>query len=161
MRYYIKQQVFSWRDRFTVKNEQGNDVYFVEGELFSWGKQLDVTDTAGNSVLYIKQNIWNWLPNYTLSMHGQEVATIKKEFTFLKPRYTILGPDWEVEGNFWEHDYQIYENGSLVANITKEWFTWGDSYELNIQDNSNALLALGVIITIDCVIASEAASNSQ
>ena len=37
MKLYIKQKVFSWADRFTVKDSSGNDRYFVEGELFSWG----------------------------------------------------------------------------------------------------------------------------
>ncbi|MGP6146743.1 LURP-one-related/scramblase family protein [Jeotgalibaca sp. A122] len=161
MKYYIKQQVFSWRDRFTVKDEKGKDVYFVEGELFSWGKKIDVADASGNVVLHIKQNLWNWLPNYTLFMHGHEVATVKKELSFLKPRYSIFGPDWEVEGNIWEHDYQIWENDALVATITKEWFTWGDSYELDIEDDSNMLLALGIIITIDCVIATQQAASSS
>lgn len=37
MRLYMKQRVFSLRDRFTVKDETGCDRYFIEGELFSWG----------------------------------------------------------------------------------------------------------------------------
>lgn len=161
MRYYIKQKVFSWRDRFTIKDSNGQDVYFVESELFSWGKKLYVTDRNGNEVLYIQQNVWNWLPNYSLFMHDQEVATVKKEFTFLRPRYSILGMDWRVEGSVWAHDYEILDDDGLVASISKEWFTWGDSYELDIQDESNALIALGVILIIDCVMAAEAASSSS
>lgn len=161
MKYYMKQKVFSWRDRFTIKDERGQDVFFVEGELFSWGKKLNILDVDGIPVLYIQQNIWNWLPNFTLFMHGQEVATVKKEFTFLKPRYSIHGPDWEVEGNFWEHDYQIWENGTLIATISKEWFTWGDSYELDIEDDAHSMLALGIIVTIDCVIAAQNAAASS
>jgi uncharacterized protein YxjI len=44
MKLYIKQKVFSWADRFTVKDENGADRYFVEGEMFSWGKKLHVYD---------------------------------------------------------------------------------------------------------------------
>ena len=158
MKFYMKQKVFSWRDRFTIKDEHGRDVYFVEGELLSWGKKLSVTDTNGHEVLFIKQNIWNWLPNYSLLMGGEEVAVVKKELTFFKPRYTIDGPDWEVEGHIFEHDYSIYEGNHAVASISKEWLTWGDSYELDV-DEENALLALGVILIIDCVMA-EAANSS-
>ena len=57
MRYYIKQKVFSWRDRFTIKDSNGQDVYFVESELFSWGKKLYVTDRNGNEVLYIQLSL--------------------------------------------------------------------------------------------------------
>ena len=161
MRYYIKQKVFSWRDQFTVKDESGRDAYFVEGELFSWGKKLSVTNTEGQEVLYIQQNVWNFLPNYTLFMYGKEVATVRKEFSFLRPRYTILGPDWEVEGNVWEHNYDIYDGNELIAAINKEWFTWGDSYELDIVDESHSLMALGVIIIIDCVLAAQQNSSSN
>ncbi len=30
---YIKQKVFSWKDKFSVYNAFGEDVYRVEGEL--------------------------------------------------------------------------------------------------------------------------------
>ena len=35
MKLYIKQKVFSIGERFTVKDEFGNDRYFVEGEWLS------------------------------------------------------------------------------------------------------------------------------
>lgn len=35
MKLYIKQKVFSWGDKFTVKDVNGEDRYFVEGEIFS------------------------------------------------------------------------------------------------------------------------------
>ena len=33
-RYYIRQKVFSWRDKFSVKDENGEDVFHVEGEIW-------------------------------------------------------------------------------------------------------------------------------
>ncbi|WP_313469050.1 LURP-one-related family protein, partial [Carnobacterium sp.] len=84
-----------------------------------------------------------------------------KEFAFLKPHYTIEGPSWQVEGSFWEHDYQIVEKGRVIADISKEWLTWGDTYALNITDEADAVLALGVIIVIDCVIASQRSAASS
>ena len=33
MKLYIKEKVFSWGDKFTVKDELGNDKYVVEGEV--------------------------------------------------------------------------------------------------------------------------------
>jgi len=44
MKLYLKQKVFSWRDRFFAKDESGNDRYAVEGEIISWGKKLRVYD---------------------------------------------------------------------------------------------------------------------
>ena len=47
MKLLIQQQIFSFRDRFTVMDEYGNDRFYVMGELFSWGKKLHVTDLSG------------------------------------------------------------------------------------------------------------------
>lgn len=47
MKLYIKEKVFSWGYKFTVKDELGNDKYVVEGEVFSWGKKLHVYDMSG------------------------------------------------------------------------------------------------------------------
>ena len=40
MKLYIKQKVFSWGDKFTVKDETGRDRYYVEGEIFTFGRKL-------------------------------------------------------------------------------------------------------------------------
>lgn len=160
MKYYLKQKVFSWKDRFTIKDASGRDVFFVEGELFSWGKKLHITDSEGQEVLFIQQKVFSWLPNFTLFMQGKEVARVRKELTFLRPRYVIDGLDWEVEGNVWAHDYEIREDGQLIASISKQWFSWGDSYELDLVDEAHALLALGIILTIDVVLDAQAAANN-
>lgn len=55
MNLCMKQKVFSWGDRFTVWDENGNDRYYVRGEVFSLGKKLHLTDTAGAEVAFIQQ----------------------------------------------------------------------------------------------------------
>ena len=151
MRLYIKEKVFTIGDKFTVKDEHGNDRYFVEGEIFTWGKKLHVYDQLGQEAAFIKQELFTWLPRYTVYSRGEEIAQVKKEFSFFLPRYSIQGLGWEITGSPWEHDYQITEYGRLIVNIQKEWFTWGDSYVLDILDPANELIALAVVLTIDCV----------
>lgn len=162
MKLYIKQKVFSWGDKFTVKDAAGQDRYYVEGEVFTFGRKLRVYDMAGNEKAFIKQEVWSWMPRYYVFCGGQQVAEIKKEFTFLFPKYTIEGLGWEIEGSFMAHDYQIRKNGSPIVSISKEWMTWGDSYQLDIADPGDEMLALAVVLTIDCVMAAQssaAASN--
>ena len=152
MNLYIKQKVFSWNDKFTVKDEFGADRYFVEGEVFSFGKKLHVYDVSDYEVLFIKQEFTFGMPKYSVYSGDRLICTIKREFTFFKPRYTIEGLNWEVEGEFWSHDYDIISNGSVVASISKEWMTWGDSYVLSVNNPMEELFALAVVLTIDCVI---------
>ncbi|MBE6107655.1 MAG: hypothetical protein E7192_03350 [Erysipelotrichaceae bacterium] len=159
MKLYIKEKVFSWSDQFTVKNEHGEDKYFVEGEVFSWGKKLHVYDTAGIEVAFIKQEVWSLMPRYTVFCEGEQVAEIKKEFTFFFPKYSIEGLGWTIEGQLMAHDYEIFQDGCPIVTIRKEWMTWGDSYELDIADPDDEIIALAVVLTIDCV--TEAASSAS
>ena len=163
MKLYIKEKVFSWGDKFTVKDAYGEDKYIVEGEVFTFGKKLHVYDRAGREVAFIKQEIWSFLPRYYVFCGDRQIAEIKKEFTFLFLRYTIDGLGWEIDGSFMAHDYQITKQGRKIVTISKEWMTWGDSYELDIADPADELVALAVVISIDCVTetASAAASSAS
>ena len=152
MKLYIKEKVFSWGDKFTVKDEYGNDKYFVQGEVFSWGKKLHVYDNVGREVAFIKQEIWSFLPRYYVSCGDEQIAEIKKEFSFLFPRYSIQGLGWEIEGKLMAHDYEIIKNGHSIVSIRKKWMTWGDSYELDIANPEDEIVALAVVLTIDCVM---------
>ncbi|MBR5561836.1 MAG: LURP-one-related family protein [Clostridia bacterium] len=156
MKLYIKQKVFSWGAKFTVKDEAGNDRYFVEGEVFSFGRKLHVTDTSGKEVAFIQQKVFSFLPRYFVYVDGKEVAEIVKEFSVLRPRYSIEGLGWEINGDFWSHNYMITRNDNPIVTIRKEWMTWGDSYELDISDPRDEKVALAVVLTIDCVMAAQA-----
>ncbi len=161
MKLYIKQKVFSFKDRFTVKNAAGEDRYFVEGKLISLGKKLTVTDEAGNEVAFVNQKVLSFLPKFFVEVNGREVAQIKKKFTFLKPKYLVEGLDWEVEGDFFSHDYSITENGNVVASIHKRWMSWGDSFELDISDSADEVMALAVILAIDAVMDASASASAS
>ena len=149
MQLYIKQKVFSWGDRFTVWDAHGEERYYVQGEIFSWGKKLHVYDCHDREVAFIQQRLLTFLPRYTVSVDGEEVAEIVKEFTFLYPRYSIEGLGWEIEGSFMAHDYEITQGGRPIVTIRKAWMTWGDTYELDIADPADEILALAVVLTID------------
>ena len=159
MKLYIKEKVFSWGDKFTVKDEHGYDKYVVEGEVFTWGKKLHIYDMTGREVAFIKQEVWSFLPRYYVFCGGQQVAEIKKEFTFLFPKYSIEGLGWEIDGSFLAHEYEITQRGRSIVTISKEWMTWGDSYELNIANPADEILALAVVITIDCVMESNSGAS--
>jgi uncharacterized protein YxjI len=98
------------------------------------------------------------MPRYYVFCDDRQVAEIKKEFTFFFPQYSIEGLGWEINGSFMAHDYEITKNGHPIVSISKEWMTWGDSYELNITNPQDELVALAVVLTIDCVLAAQSSS---
>ena len=152
MKLYMKQKIFSWNDKFSIYDENGEERYFVEGELFSWGKKLHVYNREQKEAAFIRQEIFTLLPKFIVSIDGQDIAEIVKEFTFFKPKYRIDGLGWAIQGDFWDHDYEIAKGGNTIVRICKRWFTWGDCYELDVEDPEDEIVALSVVLAIDCVL---------
>ena len=125
----------------------------MEGELFSFGKQLAILDRNGNEVYRIEQELFRFRPRYHVVRNGEIQATVVKEFSMFSPYYTVEGPGWEVQGDFFDHDYEITDAGRLVASVQKQWFTWGDTYEISVNDRLyDPAAVLAVAIIIDCVL---------
>ena len=161
MKLYMKQKVFSWTDKFTVKDEEGQDRYFVEGEFFTFGKKLHVSDENHHEVAFIREKVWSLMPRFFVEVDGREVCQIVKRFTFFKQKYELEGTGWHVDGDFWAHEYMVYDGGQPIMRLSKHWFTWGDSYELDIVDPKNAVMCLSVVLAIDAALAAANAAASS
>ena len=156
MKFYIKQKIFSWNDRFSVYDAYENELFRVEGELFSFGKKLTIFDRNGSELYRIEQELFRFRPRYHIVKDGEIQATVVKEFSMFTPYYTVEGPGWEVQGDFFDHDYEITDAGRLVASVQKQWFTWGDTYEISVDDRAyDPVAVLAVAIIIDCVLDSQ------
>lgn len=160
MKMYLKQKVFSWGDKFSVYDENGNDIYYVQGEVFTFGKKLHVYDLLGNEVCYIFQKLMSFRPRYFISKGEHVVAQVIKEISFFKSYYTVEGFDWTVEGDFLAHEYEIEGPSGTVAQIAKQWFTWGDAYYVETADTVNAVDALAVVLVIDACLQNEGSGVS-
>lgn len=157
---YIKQKVFSLSGKFTVKDEQEKDVYYVEGSFMQIPKTFSIMNTTRDEVALITKKAFSFLPKFFVEVNGREVLTIKKEFSFLKARYTIDGAGIEVHGNWWDMDFQVLQHGEVAGQVSKEWFTWGDSYKIQILDEKMETIMIALVVAIDCVKADQAAASS-
>ncbi|HEK9096851.1 TPA: LURP-one-related family protein, partial [Pseudomonas aeruginosa] len=129
---YMKQKVFSLSGRFTVKDQQENDVYVVEGSFMKMPKTFTILNTEREEIAVITKKMFSFLPKFLVEVGGQEVLTIKKEFTFFKAKYSIDAAGVEVQGNWWDMNFQVLQNDEVIGQVKKEWFTWGDSYKVDI-----------------------------
>lgn len=157
---YIKQKVFSIGGKFTVKDQQENDVYYVEGSFMQIPKTFSIMNIMRDEIAVITKKIFTFLPKFFVEVNGREVLTIKKEFSFFKARYTIDAADIEVQGDWWDMEFQIVKNGIVAGQVNKEWFTWGDSYKVEIRDEEMEAIVLAIVIAIDCVKADESAVSA-
>jgi uncharacterized protein YxjI len=154
MNLYLKQQFFSWGDKFFIYDAGGNEKYYVEGEIFSFGKKLHIYDLSDNEVAYIEQRLFSFFPRYTIYKGNDAVAEVTKEFSFFKQEYTVEGTGWSVLGDFFDHEYEITKHGAPVAEVSKQWFTLGDAYEIFINEDSGAdeVTVLATVLVIDACI---------
>lgn len=152
MKLYIQQKVFSWGDKFAVRDTNGNPVYYVEGEVFTFGKKLHVYDLNRTEVCYIAQEVLHWMPQYVVHISGLAPVKIVKKFTFFSQRYEIEGSDWTVDGDFFAHNYVVNNRYGQICSLRKEWLSWGDAYELDIADPQNAVMALAVVLAVDAAM---------
>jgi len=153
MRYIMKQKVFSLGGKYAIQSENGEDAFFVNGEVFSLGHKLSFEDSQGNELLFISQKLLSWGPTYELYRGDQHVATIKKElFTFFQCTFDIHVDDQgdlEARGDLSDHEYTVTRDGAPVAQISKQWFSWLDTYGVDIADGVDPVLILASTVVID------------
>ena len=155
MRYVMRQKLLSLADNFTIKNEQEQDVFLVKGKVFSFGDKLSFQDLAGNELVFIDQRLLNWSPTYELWKGDKLLAVVKRElFSFIHHRFTVDVPgpnDLEAEGDFLDHEYTISRGDSVVATVSKRWFSWADTYGIEIADGEDDVLVLATAVVVDMV----------
>lgn len=154
---YIKQKVFSIGDKYNVFNESLQPVFAVSSEVFTFGAKIHVYDLIGNELYFIQQKLFRFLPEYHIFNPSGPCATIKKEFSFLKPKLTIDSSfgSFSIEGNLFGMDFAIWNGSILVGEIHKTWMSFGDSYELVIQNPDDAPFFATMAIAIDHCIHNE------
>lgn len=155
MDLYIKQHVFTWGDKFSVYDNNGNERYHVQGEVFTFGKKLHVLNLNGYELAYIHEKVLSWLPKYYISRNGQDIAEVVKKFTFICSEYAVNGFGWVVKGDFFSHEYEIYSGNQCIVTVSKKWFTWGDAYQISIAPGVDEINVLAVVLIIDACLAAQ------
>jgi len=154
MKYYIKQKVFSFRDKFNVMDENQNPVYQLKGKVFSLHNKLELLDMNNATVMKSQKKLFRIFPNYQIFNNtGDEIANIKAKFS-IRPKFDLFidSNQLEVEGSLFAHSFGINQDGNLKASITKKIISWGDTYEIEIFEDKNVELFLFVVIVLDQVI---------
>lgn len=157
---FIKQKVFSLSEKFTIKDEQQHDRYFVEGSFFKIPKTFSILNTENQEIAMITKKTFSFLPTFFVEVDGRESVTIKKEFTFFKPRYAIEAEGIDVQGNWWEMSFDILRHGTVIGSVSKQWLSWGDTYQVDILDETMEHLIISLVVAIDCVKADQSSSAS-
>lgn len=152
MTFYIKQKFFSFRDKFFVYDSNGEGKYYVEGEVFSLGKKLHLYKNNGNRLADIDQKFFSFLPRFAVTTAEGGCFEIVKNFTFFSPRYSVNPFGWTVFGNFFIHEYEVFDGERSIVRVSKDWFSLGDAYKIEVRDEIDEVAALSIVLVIDACI---------
>lgn len=153
MRYVMKQKLFSFTDDYKITDADGKDVYYVDGKLLSLGKNLSFQDMEQRELAHIQQKLLNWGLTFEITHDGELVAVVKKElFTFFHCVFHVDEPGHDAltaEGNFNDHEYVFTRAGQQVASVSKQWFTFADTYGVEVEGDEDPVLILACTVVID------------
>ena len=124
--FYIKQKIFTLRDRYYVYDGHKQPVYEVTGKFFSIGDELTISDLNGNPLFRIKQRVMSFFGAYDVYQNDILCATIKRRATFFRPKLDVESNygKFEIHGDFWDYDFSITKDGHTMGTIEKECLTF-------------------------------------
>ena len=153
MRYVMKQKLLSFGDDFAIRDAEGREVLYVDGKVFSLGDKLIFKDTAGREVARIEQKLIAISPTWEIYRDGKAFATVKKSlFSILHCKFSvdIPGPDdLEARGNLLDHEYTFTRGNQVVAEVSKKWFSFTDSYGVDVAEGEDYVLLLACAVVLD------------
>ena len=153
-RYKIRQKILSIGDDFWIEDQEGQRVFKVDGKALRLRKTLIFEDMNGNKLCQIQER---WLPiKETMAIdgpNGEQIAAVKKALIApLRDRWSVdvkNGPDLDVQGNIFDREYSIRQGRNQIAQVSKQWFTFTDTYGVEIVPGQNDILILAIAIAID------------
>ena len=153
MRYVMTQKWLAFGDDFTIKDELGQDRFFVDGKAFALGDKLSFQDMNGNELVRIEQKLLSFGKTYVVLKSGNEVARVKKQkFTFFRDVFDVedaAAGDLDATGDFFDREYQFTRDGRTIATVSKRFFSWTDSYGVEVAEGEDDVLILACAVVID------------
>ncbi len=149
MKLLIKQRVFSWTDTYDIYDEFGEKKYLVKAEMFSFTHRIHIYDRMGGEIGTINQRFFSLMPAFDIEIGGVSCGSIEKQLSLFSPKYNIDYNGWSCKGDFMAWNYNVYSENRAVVHISKEIFSWGDTYVIDIEDPRDEIFALMLAIAID------------
>ena len=151
MYLYIKQKMFSWKDKYKVYDAEGNLYFDVESEFMTMTPRFHLTDLSGRELFYIHRNFTFFAAQYEIYQGEHLCAAIQQHVRWFSAKLDISSDygDFEVEGDFMGRDYTISCNGTCIGMVRKKWMSWSYWYELEIPDEKYAAFFSALVIAID------------
>lgn len=161
--YVIRERFLAFGDDFDITDEDGRTVLHVDGKVLSLRDRLVIEDPAGREVASVHRQLVSLRPTYRITIGDEPAAAVRKHFfTPFRDRFTIDVPgpdDLEVAGDLLDHEFGVSRGGRDVAQVSKRWLSFRDTYAVRIAEGEDHLLILASVLAVDLALAAEEAQE--
>lgn len=143
-------------DDFVIKDDQGKEAFFVDGRAFTLLRQkLSFHDASKREVAFIREKLVSLTPAFEILRDGKVAAVVKKDLiNVFRLGFTVDVPgpdDLEATGSLLEHEYTFRRGSKVVAEVSKRWFSFTDTYGVEVADGEDPVLILASTVVIDMI----------
>jgi uncharacterized protein YxjI len=152
-RFLVKSKLGIGRDFSVFDDEEAkHKVYFIDAKA-GLGSKAEIK-SADDRLIYIAKgkiiNIPKKMEFFTAD--GKSAAKVVAHFSPIKSRLTMElanGSKWELEGNFVGKSYKVKDGDKIILEIDQKWITVRDKYFVEISEDVDIALALGLVWAVD------------
>lgn len=150
MKYYVKRELVAAPRKYFMKDVDGNDIFLARGKMgLSVGLQVTVFDKDQVELGRVDQKKLSLKPIFYIQRGRTVIGTLDKKFTAIKQKYELAELGWEIEGDFTAHEYHVSDKTGIIAEISKEWLVFGDSYEIRMKSDAHLFEMFCLVMAID------------
>jgi len=147
--FYMRQKVFSLGEKFTITDQNEQPKYTVQGSFMQIPKQFTIYDETSETVGTITKKMISLLPAFYVSVDGFKEIMIQKAFTFFKTRFDIHAENIHIVGDIFDKYFEVHGPSGVIAYVEEKWFTWGDTYTIDVADERYEALVISLVVAID------------
>jgi uncharacterized protein YxjI len=152
-RFKMRQKLISLGEDFTIENESGAKAYEVDGKVMRIRETFELKDPRGNVVATIRGKLVSIRAKMNILRDDEVVATITKAlFAPFGDKFKVEvagGDDLRIDGSILDHEYTIERDGKAVGQVSKRWFTFTDTYGIEIAPGEDEPLILSIAVALD------------
>lgn len=148
---YIKQKVFKITDHYPVMDSYNNTVYLVDEEFKFWGKTIHVTKPDGSHVFTIDREMFRLMYHFVATFNDGKRILLKNKFRLFHLGIDVISDDYQLtlEGDFFALNFEVFSHTNKVGHIYSKWFSWGDTFVIDVMDPTFEEELLALMIMVD------------
>lgn len=152
-RYKMRQKLFSLGEDFTIEDASGNPAFEVDGKIMTLRETFELKDRQGQVVATIRGKLMSLRAKMDVLRNDEVAATITKAlFAPFHAKFAVQlanGGEITVDGDLFDHEYTLRRDDTVVAQVSKRWFTFTDTYGIDITQGEDEPLILAIAVALD------------